>query len=126
ADDFAGISDKIASLSSEDLSDAAATSEEFDMDAEMADLEGPEDFEGAGEDNDTDAIAACYRRYRFSSYGYGCGFNYGYGYGFNNYCYTPIYRTHCYTTPVYRPVVYRPVTYNVCHTPVYVSYWGCH
>ncbi|MCO8124717.1 hypothetical protein NHH03_23460 [Stieleria sp. TO1_6] len=74
------------------------------------------------DDQDQDAVAACFRRIGYgygrgySSYGYRSSYSYGYGYN----CYRPSY-SYC-----YRPVsytYYQPVTY---HVPVYSSYWACY
>ncbi|MGB7327539.1 MAG: hypothetical protein WBD31_21865 [Rubripirellula sp.] len=83
---------------------------------------------GDDEENGSDAIAACFRR--FGGYGRSYGSYGGYGYR-SSYrssyrsCYTnwhnPCYRSYstCYT-----PIYYTP-SYS-CYTPCYTSYWGCY
>ncbi|TWU59923.1 hypothetical protein Poly51_01960 [Rubripirellula tenax] len=78
---------------------------------------------GDDEENSSDAIAACFRR--FGGYGRSYGSYGGYSsyrsHGYRS-CYTNWYNP-CYTsynrcyTPVY--------TYS-CYTPCYTSYWGCY
>ena len=71
------------------------------------------------DENDEEAIAACYRRvgfgwgggyrnfgYRSYSFSYHRPVSYGYGFGYNRF-----------------PRYYSPVV--SCYTPVYRSYWGC-
>lgn len=101
-----------------------------DVDMGLADVES---LINDGEEavDETEAVAACYRRFG-RSYGYGSfgGRSYGsrsYGhrsYGYSSYrsCYTPSYHSsYRHYTPSY---CYTPVTYNYC-TPVYSNYWGC-
>ncbi|TWU51626.1 hypothetical protein [Rubripirellula reticaptiva] len=79
---------------------------------------------GDDENNDSDAIAACFRR--FGGYGRGYGSYGGYQHR-SSYrsCYTnwhnPCYHSYssCYT-----PIYYTP-SYS-CYTPCYTSYWGCY
>ncbi|OYP36669.1 hypothetical protein [Rhodopirellula sp. MGV] len=95
--------DSSASLEDEDILGQA------DVDALMGD-----------DENDEDAIAACFRR---------VGYGYGHGYGgYNRGCYNYGYS---YYRPHYNYGCYRPVTYNYCypvtyHVPVYTSYWACY
>ncbi len=98
--------------------DKAPTAETMD-DLGQADVDA---LLGEDEDEQEEAIAACFRRI---GYGYG---NRGYGfrrYGFRSYnCFSPV--RHCYTS--YPSYYYRPV-YNSCYssyyTPIYSNYWGC-
>ncbi|TWT53838.1 hypothetical protein Pla22_14720 [Rubripirellula amarantea] len=81
---------------------------------------------GDDEENSSDAIAACFRR--FGGYGRSYG-SYGHrSFGYRSYsswhrpCYTS-YSTysHCYT-PTF---TYYTPSYS-CYTPCYTSYWGCY
>ena len=73
------------------------------------------------DDQDEDAVAACFRRIGYG-YGYSSGYrNYGYSYGYGYNCYRPSYNYHCYRPVTY--TYYHPVTY---HVPIYSSYWACY
>jgi hypothetical protein len=86
----------------------------------MADVESLIN-DGEEEVDESEAVAACYRRfgrsYGFRSYGYR-----SYGYSSYRSCYTPsFYSSYRFHTPSY---CYTPITYSYC-TPVYSNYWGC-
>ena len=87
---------------------------DVDIDEEdmgMADVESLINH-GEEEVDDTEAVAACYRRF---------GRSYGFrSYGYRSYGYCSYYYPTCYSS--YRYVT--PVSYSYC-TPAYTSYWGC-
>ncbi len=98
----------------------------------QADVDG---LLGDDQENDGDAIAACYRR--FSGHGGGYGHSYGSYGGFSNfghrsYCYSPCYNHYSTYSPCYSPsytycapsYTYYTPSYS-CYTPCYTSYWGC-
>ena len=103
-------------MDADSISGASAEVQEFDLGE--VDVDGLLDEESDGEE--TDAIAACFRRIR---YGYGYGHrHYSYSYNWHRPCYT-----HRYSYSFYRPLYcYQPVRYTHCYTPCYTSYWGCY
>lgn len=121
--------DLLKQLASMDTSEITTTEDSNDLGMDLA-LEDEDDFGQndvdallGDDDNDEDAVAACFRRI---GYGYGRSFGRSYSrgyssYGYSSYRYYPSYNYRC-----YRPVTYtyhHPVTY---HVPVYTSYWSCY
>lgn len=96
------------------IKDAEVEIVELDMDIDMDALEAD-----AGEDQEENAIEACFRR---------CGYNYrswGRSYGHWGGCYNRCYN-YCRPLYSYRTINYCPPVYRAVCAPVYSYYWGCH
>lgn len=115
--------DLLQSLAALDADTVVAADVATDVEATAADEFGQADVDAllGDDDQDEDAIAACFRRVGYG-YGYSRGYrSYGYGYSYYRPSYSYSYGYRC-----YRPVTYTyhyPVTY---HVPVYTSYWACY
>lgn len=109
----------VASANAQDDIDLSSI---VDADVEIVENAFDIDVDGltadAGEESDSDAIEACFRRIRYSCRSWG---------------HRPFYRScynHChnYCRPLYtyRTITYCPPVYRCIATPVYTYYWGCH
>lgn len=116
--------DLLKSLAALDTSLVATADVAADTALEDEDDFGQADVDAllGNDDNDEDAVAACFRRVGYG-YGYSPSYRrYGYSYGYSSsYYYRPTYSYNCYRPVTY--TYYHPVTY---HVPVYTSYWACY
>ena len=101
------------------LDNTSVVAADVETDSAIEDEFGQADLDAllGDDEQDEDAVAACFRRV---GYGYGYGYR-SYGYRYSYSFYRPTYSYRCYRPVTYR--YYHPVTY---HVPIYTSYWACY